>query len=50
MFKRTIMFCCAVSFILIGAASNSFAQDTPKYEPPAIQQEGGWNLILVPDL
>ena len=49
MFKRTIMFCCAVSFILIGAASNSFAQDTPKYEPPAIQQEGGWNLILVPD-
>ncbi|MBR4752987.1 MAG: metallophosphoesterase [Thermoguttaceae bacterium] len=48
MFKKN----CFCLFLCLAALSPSvvlLAQDAPEYEPPAIQQEGGWNLVVVPD-
>lgn len=45
MLKRTFSFC----FFALFLTNLVLAQETAKYEPPALQQEGGWNLVLVPD-
>lgn len=48
MFKRVFFNSIFLMLALSGAVS-LMAQDPVKYEPPTIQQEGGWNLVLVPD-
>ncbi len=43
--RRFLSFVAVVMLTVSGV----LAQDAPKYEPPKLQQEGGWNLVLVPD-
>ncbi len=48
MLKRCC-FCLFLIFVASSSAVSSYAQDAPKYEPPTVRQEGGWNLVVVPD-
>lgn len=44
--KRTLI---AFFGILVISVSSVFAQEAESYTPPKLQEEGAWNLVLIPD-